>query len=998
MIGRVSSPRFVGRREELAILASAWQRAAAGEGSAVLVGAEAGMGKSRLVAELAEQARAAGAMVIVGECLPLGEGELPYAPIVSALRALARLRGEGIETLAGASTDELSRLLPELEPVATDGVRTEGSQGRLFEQLLSVLIQAAREAPLVLVVEDVHWSDRSTRDFLGFLVRAARHEPLAVIVTYRSDELERGHPARAFLIELERSGQAARIALTPFGREEIGEQAAAILGAVPEADLLARLVARAEGNPFFAEELLAFADPQAGGGEGRLPESLRDALLSRVEQRSATAHAVLRIGSVAGREFDHALLEAVAGIPASELTPALRETIDNHVLVTGPSGQGYAFRHALLREAVYADLLPGERRALHLTIARALQQRPEMSGAETTAAAELAHHFHAAGELGEALSASLEAASRAEAVHASGEALLHYERALELWDQVQPDADPLAIMRRAAAVAELSGSSDRSIEIVERMLERFDPGDRIGLALGHERLGRYLWTGGRGEDALPQYRRAVELMPPEPSVERATVLAAEAQALMLCGHNEASIAQAEEALAIARALGARAVEANVLNTMCPNSSYRGLFEQAVAAGRQALALAQEVGSVEEMGRGYVNTSDALDQAGRMAESIELAQEGVRVADELGADRQYGDFLRAELGSRLMRTGAWDAAGALLADLAERGGSVGVVAGMIHEHHAQLQAERGDYDGAARSLREAAAHIGRAGGAMWSGPLALGRAVNELWAGRPEAATRAVDECLTGVGVGEYLFFTARVYELGIRACADLAASAPGDEAVASREQARATQLLARLDDAIAHLQGEASPRVAAGRTACAAERSRIDGPDPAAWAAAQRSWLLLGDRYQAAYAGWRRAEALLLAGDRREVAELVAGAHAVATELGARPLREAVEALARRARVPLGVASPAAAGTALDDERLERRERLERLELTPRELEVLSLLGEGLTNREIAAELFISDKTASVHVSRILGKLSVANRAGAAAAAQRLGVVRVTGD
>lgn len=978
MIGRVSSPRFVGRQDELATLRAALQRAEAGNGSAVLIGAEAGMGKSRLVAELAGGARDVGATVIVGECLPLGEGELPYAPIVSALRALTRERG--VETMSHGATDELARLLPELAPEATSSSAAEGSQARLFEQLLAVLASAATEAPLVLVIEDLHWSDRSTRDFLAFLVRAARHERLALIVTYRSDELGRRHPTRSFLIELERSGQAARIGLTPFGPNEIGEQAAAILSCEPPRVLLDRLVARAEGNPFFAEELLASAEP-AGGG---LPESLRDALLLRVERLAAVVQALLRIAAAAAREIDHSLLETVAGIPPTELIPALREAVDSHVLVSGPAGRGYAFRHALLREAVYADLLPGERRALHLTIARALQDRPELSGAESTAAAELAHHFFEAGELSDAFTASIDAGARAEAVHASGEALLHYERALEVWDHVRPHADRLEIMRRAALVAELAGSSGRAIELAREMLTRVDPADSVAVALAHERLGRYLWTGGLGEDALPELRRAVELMPQAPSVDRAVVLAAEAQALMLCGHNEASVPLADEALQIARLVGARTVEAHVLNTQCPNLSNRGEFDAASAAGRQGLALARELRSVEEIGRGYVNTSDALDQAGRIQESIALAQEGIRVADEFGAKRQLGDFQRAEVADRLMRTGCWDEADAILNELAD-GGSIGVVGGMIFERLAQMQAERGQYEEASQSAQRAEAYIARAGGAMWSGPLALAQATNELWANRPNAALDAIDRCLDVVGASDHLFFIVRVYEVGARACADVAVAAPGDDTVQRRERTHAEALLGRLDARLGKLRGTISPRVAASRAACAAECSRIDGSDAAEWNSTRRLWEACGDPYLAAYSGWRQAEGLLVAGgDRRQVVTLVAESHATAARLGARPLREELDSLARRARVPL----------ATDPARDERDTRLERLELTPRELEVLALLGEGLTNREIGRELFITDKTASVHVSRILAKLSVPNRAGAAAAAQRLGVVR----
>jgi ATP/maltotriose-dependent transcriptional regulator MalT len=269
--------------------------------------------------------------------------------------------------------------------------------------------------------------------------------------------------------------------------------------------------------------------------------------------------------------------------------------------------------------------------------------------------------------------------------------------------------------------------------------------------------------------------------------------------------------------------------------------------------------------------------------------------------------------------------------------------------------------------------------------MTLAPPAVARASLELWAGRPQAAAVVVSDCLQRVGDGEHVFFTARLYELGARACADLAARAPGDDLTKKRQTVTAKRLLERLDGLIARMTGVIPPVVLASRAACAAEYSRIGGAgDAALWADARRHRETCKNPFQAAYARWREAEALLGSGGDRAAAEtLVRDAHAVAVELGAGPLRGELEALGRRARIDLGLDdSPEVAPNAA----------LERLELTPRELEVLALLADGLTNREIGAELYISDKTASVHVSRILTKLSVPNRAAAAAAAHHLGL------
>jgi predicted ATPase len=319
VVGRVSSPRFIGRREELLALEAALARTRDGFGSVVFVAGEGGIGKSRLISELADRGENDGMTVVVGECLPLGDGELPYAPVIGALRALAR-RGEAGELggMLGSVHEELTVLLPELahgRASAAGPLAREGSQARLFEQLLAVFASAARARPLVLVMEDLHWADRSTCDFLSFLVSAVRRESIALIITYRSDELRRRHPLRHCMLELERSGGAIRIELAPFTRAEVREQVSAILDGSPPPPLVDGLIERSEGNPFFTEELLA-SSRQPGVP---LPDSLRDTLLARVEAQSPVVRDVLRIAAVTGRTVDHALLAAVARLSDDDL-------------------------------------------------------------------------------------------------------------------------------------------------------------------------------------------------------------------------------------------------------------------------------------------------------------------------------------------------------------------------------------------------------------------------------------------------------------------------------------------------------------------------------------------------------------------------------------------------------------------------------------------------------------------------------------------------------
>jgi DNA-binding CsgD family transcriptional regulator len=974
-------------------LEAALARSREGVGSVVLVAGEAGMGKSRLISEIAGHAERHGMTVAVGECLPFGEGELPYAPVVGALRSLAsRVDDPELQAMLAPGREELAGLMhhdSHTRDRVVDPAAGTGSQLRLFEHLSALLVSAARVRALVLVVEDFHWADRSTRDFLSFLVRAARREPIALVISYRSDELRRHHPFRPFVLELERSDRATKVELGPFSSAELREQVAAILDQTPPPSLVDRLLERSEGNPFFAEELLA----SSSGPNGPLPSSLRDILLARVEAQSDAVRDVLRIAAAAGRTVDHALLVVAADLSEADLHVALRDAVEAYLLVSESSVAGYSFRHALVREAIYSDLLAGERRSLHLSLARAISDQSGSAAAQSAVAGELAHHWYAAGELVAALPASVAAGVAAEDLCASSEAWRHYERALEIWDAVDPAPgelpfERLEVLRRAAEAAVRSGEEDRAIALAREVIARIDElAEPVQAALAHERLGRYLWTAGHDQDALPAYRRAVELMPEAPpSEERALVLAAEGQVLMLCNRPEESSARCAEALVIARTVGAEAVQAHVLNTICGNLSTVGDLDRAVTAARQALAIARRLRLVEEMQRSYTNGSDALDEAGHVEESIAMAREGIESAREVGAERQWGDFLRGEVAGRLMQIGRWIEAEKLLDDLVDQS-PTGVSAGIAYRYLGLLRAEQGEFDAATRALDQAEPQMRRSIGSMALAPQTAARITLELWAGRPTAAAALTSDCLDRVRDRESLFFTARVYDLGARACADLAAGALANEQARKPQAARAAQLLERLDRLIGELTGVVPPVVRASRAGCAAEQSRIGHVgDASLWADAARQWEHCGNPYDAAYAKWRGAEALLGSGiDRAGATALVQAAHEVADELGARPLREQLEALARRARIDLGTRERSDAAP---------HGQLQELELTPREIEVLALLSDGLTNREIGAELFISDKTASVHVSRILTKLAVPNRAAAAATAQRLGVTR----
>jgi DNA-binding CsgD family transcriptional regulator/tetratricopeptide (TPR) repeat protein len=986
MVGRISSPRFVGRVAELDVLQRALARASSGTGTAVVIAGEAGLGKSRLVSEFEERARAREALVLIGECVELAEGELAFAPIISALRGVVE-DGGALEGLEGPMRSALAALWPVAG--ADEGVDTGREQ--LFEAVYRVLARLARERAVLLIVEDVHWIDPSSRDLLVFLVRNARRNRIAVVATYRPDELGTGHVLTPFVAELERSGRAERLELEPLARSEVAVQLEAISGRVPTVAVLERIFVRSEGNPFFAEELLA----SAGAVGGELPVSVRQALLLRVERLSELTREVLRVAAVVGRSVDHRLLVGVVGVGEPELLVALREATDNHVLVPSSGGVAYMFRHALLREAIYTDTLIGERLRLHRAIAEALESHREYAAAG--AAAELAYHWLAAGYERAGLAACVEAADEAERMHAHGEAAMHIDRALELWDRVEsPEEvagrDRVDLLLRGSELADFSGDAGHGLALAERARADVDEqADPLRAAAAEARIGRSLHFSGRGVEAVDHLAKARRLVPSEPpSLDYAQALAFEGRALMLNERSNEARPRLEEALRIAEVLGARRVQSSALNSLAIVFADVGEFEPAIAAGREGLRIAKEIGAVEEIMRAYINGSQAVDDAGNVEEALALGLEGIATGERLGMSRVAGDQLRSQAAWRLLRLGRYAEAGRIVDEALERATTpFNIAAGRCTA--GRLALELGDLEVAEDQLEQAWSMMQRTGGFQLIGLAMAARVLLEIRRGELERARQRAGEGVErGAAREGALLYSAEVFWLAVRIEAELAEGAriTGDRESLDECAGVAGEVLEVLDRAISELTGETPPEAAAFRALADGELARLHGERTVQpWLAAAERFRALGQLPALGYAELRAAEALALGGTRSgDVAAQLRAAHATALELGAPPLLAEVDALARRAGVPLdGRAGALTAGPAAD------------LGLTEREFEVLRLLGDGRTNRQIGEELFITPKTASVHVSRILMKLGVANRAEAAAAAHRMGLARKVG-
>jgi DNA-binding CsgD family transcriptional regulator/tetratricopeptide (TPR) repeat protein len=1002
-----ASPDFVGRRREVGLLEEALERVRTEEAAAFVVGGESGVGKTRLVGEFTGRARRAGATVLMGSCIDLDDGGLPYWPFVDALRGLLRRLGAASPEALGPLHENLKRLLPELDAGAHGAAPAgPGAQARLFELVLGIVLQLARRSPVVLVLEDLHWADRSTRDLLSFVLANLGPDAVLVLATYRSDALVGGHPLHGLLAELRRSRRARFLELPRFTHDEVVAQITGILGLPPRADLADAIWARSDGNPFFAEELLFAA---VDGVAPELPPSLRQILLTRVDSLTAAAQDVLRLVAAGGPRVPYRLLAAAAPLDERNLLSGLRECVAQLVLVPDDDRNAYGFRHSLLREAVYDELLPGERARLHGAYGAALDRDPGL--APGSAPAELAYHWYEAGDVDRALPAVVAAARAAERVYGFAEAQRQYERALQLWgdlsdpaaallrgrNAVVVDVDRLGLFERAAEAANLAGDHRRAIALIETAIREPTEPDPVRCALLRERLGTYLWSVGDNEAALAAYDEAARLVPAEDRTpERARVVGAQAQALMLAGHYRESQARAQEALAVAREAGARAQEGYVLGTLGFDLAFLGHPAVAVSLLQEARLIAEDVGSPDDVGRAWLNLAELLSgPLNRLHEAAAVAEQGAERVAALGLDRSYGVSLLAIAVKTVFRLGRWSDADRLLTQaMALRpAGTAAIELGLAR---ARLAASRGAVAAAEADLAAVEQLCTEAVCARFQTPMLTLRAALALWDGRIDDARAAVADGLRDAGATDDAWSISPLAWYGLRAEADRAAEARARRETCVVADARRTgaDLLARVQ-AMAGESADASPTVrqAAGAwlAMCRAEWSRLEGVTaPEAWDVSAARFDALGQPYHAAYSRWREAEALLTRRARSpRAAEVLQSAYRVARQLGADVLRRHIEELAARGRIVLETVGEVALGPD-DDGNGSGPDPL--AALTRRERDVLALVAEGRSNREVADALFISEKTASVHVSHILAKLGVTSRVAAGAVAHRLGV------
>ncbi|KAB2347515.1 helix-turn-helix transcriptional regulator [Actinomadura rudentiformis] len=943
----VVSPVLVGRGAELGELDAAFADVRAGHARALLVGGEAGVGKTRLMREFGRRAGAQGARLLTGGCLELGVDGFPFAPFTAILRQLVREIGaDGVAELVGGRTAGLARLLPEFGEPGDDG--SGQFQARLFELVLTLVDRLAERGPVVLIIEDAHWADRSSRDLLAFLVRnLGAVAALMIVVTYRSDELHRTHPLRPMLAELDRIDRVGRHELGRLSRREVGELMARLRGVEPAGEQVEAFYARSEGNPLFVEALME-AD---GRIACELPESLRDLLLAGVQRLPDETQELLRIASAGGARIEHRLLAAVSGLGEDGMTRDLRPAVAGNVLAV--DGDGYAFRHALIREALHDDLLPGERTRLHTRYAEALENDRSLVP-PGRAAAELAYHWHAAHNVEWALISAWRAAKEADRAAAYAEDLRMLERVLELWERV-PDAtskigEPYdKVLEYAVTAADSAGDSERGIRLATAALREIDDPHRRAFIL--ERRGQMKHRAGHG-DWLADLRAAIALIPVEPpTVARARALAGFAQYVFMGRANDDARTASEEALAVAAEVGDPLAEASALQTLACMDDHRAYDSHDTELLDRAEEIAAEHGLEEQRLRAAINRSHFLEGAGRHAESVETARRGMDLAREWGRFRIQGSFLSINYAESLYSLGRWDEALAGIERALESDPPRPHRACLL-ELSGDILLACGDLEGAARRLalcqETRAWEIDR----RLQEFLPMVRLQAELLVaqGKPEEALAHLSELLKHTGRPDDARYAWPCLIVAVRAAESADALTP---------------FIERAKDTAVH-----GPLQQVQHDTFYAELARLRGENPH-WQPIIDGWRRLDQPYSIAKTLVSAAETDAARGDRERAAIRLDEAVTLATGLGATTLRDTAKNLADR----IGSGARASSHG-----------------LTARELEVLRHLSLGHSNRDIAERLFISAKTASVHVSNILAKLGAANRTEAAATARRLGI------
>ena len=999
-----SAPAMVGRHADLANLNDRLDEVRAGAPFTVIISGEAGIGKTRLVREF-EAGLPEDVRLLTGQCVDLGTVAAPYSPVKTALRTLVADEGaERVLEAVGPGRAALVALLPELaasdaEPAPTAAPAAAGAAtGQLHEAIAVLLETFSRERPIVFVIEDLHWVDAATLALLRFLMRALGSSRVLTVLTYRTEDVTRGHPLREFLSEAERDRWVERRDLTRLTKAQVRKLAKSmILDETPSERMLDTVFRRSDGVPFFVEELVGIDGCR---DEGYVPDTLRELLLARYERLPEAAQGLLRLISTGGVRISHALLSEVYSGTADELDAAARQCVNLGVLTI--EGDDYAFRHALVREAILSDLLPGERARFHARYAEAYESAA--AAGTRRLAAEISYHWLGAHDAARAFPATMQAMREARAAAAYATAAQLGERALSLWDVVPDPArsagmGKLELMGRTASHLRNAGESERSLALVKAALAECPPDDPQYPRLLRDKAEYLANVGKPGSiEVLEAALAALDARGDTgPSEIRATTLTALSGRLMIDGRLDDAVETADRALEVANAIGSARYASIATNIGGISRADRGEVEEGLARVESARELAEGDGGA--LLRYRVNASDQLYLVGRYPEAVGIAEEGLAAARAQGVERSTGVILASNAVDPLFALGEWERADELI----ERALALDPPAPFaVYMQRARIwsllwRGRTEEANEVYRSVRPTMAAIMEV---EMQTRLAAGRVAVELALANDDLPTawreaRAILherlKPLAGYAL-PFLWVAARVVA-AVRArpgSVSESVAAEVDEAVP-----RFRSLLERLAYWPTH--GVWAPlfdaELAEATDGAGAE---VPGTDIAAWRAAVEAVAApAAPGFLVPYALLRQGEAELAAADRAAARASLQAAFDLAETGGVITVRDRVLRLAATAGIPLdgvgggaGLVAPVGgiAGSAASD-----ADAAATAELTARERQVLELIAEGLSNRQIGERLFISGKTASVHVSAILRKLGASSRT---EAAYRAGALR----
>ena len=963
MDGRPGRSPFVGRREELDRLAGLLGLCRHGATKTVLIGGEAGVGKSRLVDELV--AREGDATVeIRGRCLDYGTQPAPYVPLVEALHRLVATMGvDAVAAAAGPGRRELARLEPQLGPAASD---SDLGRSRPMEAVVELVESLSRRRPLIVCVDDVHWADPSTRDLLAFAASTLDRAPVLIVLIYRTDELHRAHPMRPFLTEMTRRRGVEHMVLDRLHEADTERIVRHIRGEDVDERTLDLIVRDACGIPFYVEELAASTDIQHGA-----PASVLDLVRTRLDMLSGPTRRLVSAAGLARGAVLDSRLGTVLDLDGDLLLECLSEAVDRHVLVPDPVGGAYEFRHGLLKEAAASMVLPGERRRLHE--AWALSLEPAVDDDERVSIA-VAHHWVAAGNVPRAFRWCLHAADVAAGLYAPHEELMLLEDVLDMWDLV-PEQQRSAVgprvhvQERAAELAWVLADAPRASEWADSALQetpRDDPLIRARLLTLRAKVSADLTSDDAGAllDEAVQLAQALS-----PSTEGAQALVLSAIRHSMRGEERAAERDAQRAIEVGRYLGDPRVEADGQGVMAVRALARGNLEDALRTNAQSIDLALRCGAEQSVLMSHVRGSALLIEAGRYEDCVATTQAAHRYAAERGLDRLLSGWICSNEAEALEALGRWAEAQVVLRRvLAADAGDVNRVSALTIL--ARVLMREGDPTAAEHMAALRAAPGAAPHDPQTFVPWACCLALWELANGRPGEGLSLLRTALPGSLTAEQV--SQHVWEALPTAAACVAAlEQPGEWTEWFEDLIRAAPRGAAL-----------TPYRDVRRALADAETASLRGePVLPAWQAVVARGADV-PAYEHAYALVQSSRAALEVGAHSDACHWLSEAAKLCVTMGAEPLHGQVAVLARRHHL-------AVPGLALGGRDGGRGAHT----LTDRELDVLRLVAAGMSNAAIAKELYISPKTVSVHVSHILTKLGAQTRTEAAAVAFRRGLV-----